>query len=181
MTKIKRIASGANVMPLLWALQQHPELWNQHTARTADPDSPHHQVDDIWCRFAELSDGSAPEEHDSVWYPGILDALPVRPLVMPLFKFVDGERLGGILITRIPAGCSVRPHVDPGWHARYYDKFAIQVQSAPGQRFCFEDQYLEPQPGDVYWFDNQYTHWVTNDTPYDRITLIAAIKIHKGV
>lgn len=180
LTKIKRIAQGANVMPMLWALQQHPELWNRHTARTQDPESPHHEVDDIWCRFAQMEDGKAPEVHDSVWYPEILQKLPVRALVMPLMQFVQGERLGGILITRIKAGAQVKPHVDPGWHARYYDKYAIQIQSAPGQYFNFDDQRLEAQPGDVYWFDNQYNHWVSNDTPYDRITLIAAIKIHKG-
>lgn len=179
-SKIKRIAQGANVMPLLWALQQHPELWNQHTARTAPEDSPHHEVDDVWCRYAEMHNGSAPEIHDSVWYPGILEKLPVRPMVMDLMKFVQGERLGGVLITRIKAGCRVQPHMDPGWHARYYEKYAVQLQSAPGQFFSFEDQRLEAQPGDVYWFDNQFTHWVENDTPYDRITAIVAIKTHKG-
>jgi hypothetical protein len=89
---------------------------------------------------------------------------------------VDGERLGGVLLTRIKAGKSCYPHADPGWHARHYRKFAVQIQSAPGQFFCFEGERLEPMPGDVYEFDNSHTHWVTNDTEHDRITLIVCIK-----
>jgi quercetin dioxygenase-like cupin family protein len=172
--KIQKIGDGVDVGPLLWALQANPHLWNQNTARTADPTSPHYGVDDIWVRYAAPGvDGSEP--HDSVWHP-CADALPVREIAMRLMAFVGGERLGGILITRIPPGGEVKPHTDPGWHARYYEKFAVQVASAPGQSFCFEGEQLESRPGDIYWFDNSHTHWVTNPTPHERITLICCIK-----
>lgn len=173
---IKHIINNVNVSHMLWALQAHPELWNVHRQRTEDMFSPHHEVDDIWCRYAALEDFDNPGPHESIWYPGIIEALPVQGLVMPLMNMVGGERLGGILITRIKAGHSVKPHHDNGWHAKYYQKFAIQIQSSPGQFFCFEDAKLEPKPGDVYWFDNSFTHWVTNDTPHDRITMIVCIK-----
>lgn len=177
--KIKKILDGVNVAPLLWALQAHPELWDQNKSRTEPGDSPHHGLSDIWARYAEPGvDGSQP--HESVWYP-CADLLPVRELVYPLVGFVHGDRLGGVLITKIPAGQECKPHTDPGWHARYYEKFAVQVQSAPGQRFCFDGESLETKPGDVFWFDNSHTHWVTNPTAYDRITLIVCIKTGKGV
>ena len=86
------------------------------------------------------------------------------------------ERLGGVLITKIPAGMECKPHVDGGWHAGHYEKYGIQIASAPGQRFCFEGESLETRPGDVFWFDNSHTHWVTNDTEHDRITLIVTLK-----
>lgn len=174
---IERIAQGVQVAPMLWALQRHPELWNQHRGRTADPASPHHGVSDIWARYADPSvDASQP--HDAVWYPAA-DVLPVKELVFPLFSAVRGTKLGGILITHIPPGGQVKPHVDDGWHAKHYEKFAIQIQSAPGQFFCFENSRLESMPGDVYTFNNSVSHWVTNDTPYDRITLIACIRVEK--
>lgn len=173
---IRRVTTGINVTPMLWALQRNPQLWNEHPGRTQDPNSPHHGVDDIWCRYAQLEDAKVPGPHESVWYPGIENKLPVRELVYPLMRFVEGDRLGGVLITRIRAGRSVKPHHDDGWHAKYYQKFAIQIQSSPGQFFCFEDAKLEPLPGDVYWFDNSFTHWVTNDTDHDRITMIVCIK-----
>ena len=51
------IAAGIDVVPLLSSLYRQPELWNQHTARTAN-DGPFYNTDDIWLRFrdpAELS------------------------------------------------------------------------------------------------------------------------------
>ena len=172
--KIKHIYGGVNVQPLLWALHANPQLWNGHSGRTKPADSPHCDVDDIWIRYA--GGGSITgEAHESVWYPAA-DVLPVHDIVFPLMASVDGERLGGVLITRIRAGKSCRAHVDTGWHARYYAKFAVQVQSAPGQFFCFDGEQLEPAPGDVYTFDNSFRHWVTNDTAHDRITMIVCIK-----
>lgn len=174
MKSIELLHSGVNVQPMLWALREHPELWDQNPARTENPDSPHFGLSDIWARYAAPGvDGSQP--HDSVWYESA-DLLPVRELVMPLMGAVKGEQLGGVLITRIPPGAHCKPHTDPGWHARHYEKFAIQIASAPGQLFCFDGQYLESKPGDIFWFDNSQTHWVTNPTPYERITLIACIR-----
>jgi len=176
--KIKKIVDGVNVTALHWALMANPHLWNEHRGRTEHPDSPHHGVDDIWARYAAPEVVDKQQPHESVWYPSA-NILPVRELVMPLMSYVGGERLGGVLITRIPPGKQVLPHTDPGWHARYYEKFAIQIASAPGQEFCFHGEQLEPRPGDIYWFDNSQEHWVTNPTHYERITMICAIK--KGV
>tara|TARA_R110000823_G_scaffold225669_1_gene353417 strand:- start:1995 stop:2537 length:543 start_codon:yes stop_codon:yes gene_type:complete len=174
-TPIKLIGNGMNVAPLLWALQAKPELWNQHTYRTENETSPHHGVDDIWVRCSEPFGVWNQEPHDSVWYPSA-SVLPVKELVYPLMQSVQGDRLGSILITRVLPGQSVKPHIDPGWHARFYKKFAIQVQSAPGQAFCFDDLSLSAKPGEVYFFDNSYSHWVTNDSKHDRITMIVCIK-----
>lgn len=174
---IRKLSEGLNVQPLLWALQSHPELWDQNTARTESEESPHHGLSDIWVRYAKDHTEAGP--HESVWYP-CADLLPVRDIVYPLMNFVRGDRLGGVLITKIPADRECKPHRDPGWHARYYEKFAVQIQSAPGQQFCFEGESLETKPGDVFWFDNSQTHWVTNPTPYDRITMIVCIKADRG-
>lgn len=177
--KIRKIAGGLNVMPLLWALQANEHLWNEHPMRTEHAESPHHEVDDIWMRYAAPEDAMKDGTQDSIWYPSLL--LPaVKSLVYPLMQFVDGDRLGGVLITRIKAGKSCKPHKDLGWHARYYEKFAIQVQSAPGQKFCFDNEELETMPGDVFTFNNAHMHWVTNDTLHDRITLIVCVRTDKG-
>lgn len=172
--KIEKIASGINVNPLLWAIQKNPQLWNQNKGRTEHESSPHYGLDDIWVRYAaDGVDASLP--HDSIWRE-CADLLPVKELVMPLFNAVGGTRLGGVLITRIKAGKECKPHTDPGWHALFYEKYAIQIQSSPSQKFCFDDKELESMPGDVYTFDNSFTHWVTNPTEYDRITLIICIR-----
>lgn len=161
-------------LALHWALKKNPEYWDANTARTEPEDSPHHGLSDIWARWAEPgTDGSQP--HDSVWYPCV-DILPIREIVYPLFNHVKGTRLGGVLITKIPPGQECRPHTDPGWHARFYEKYAVQIESAPEQAFHFKGHRLVTKPGDVFWFDNSQEHWVTNESKYDRITMIVCIR-----
>lgn len=175
MNKIKLMMQGLNVSPIRWALQLNPHLWNENTTRTESEESPHHGLDDIWARFGRAEYATNGAAHESYWYP-CADALEIKPLVNAIYSAVGGAELGGVLITRIPAGKTCRPHIDPGWHARYYEKFAVQIDSAPGQKFCFEGEELETKPGDLFWFDNQFLHWVTNPTQYDRITMIICIK-----
>lgn len=172
--KIKMICEGVPVQALADALDAHPEFWNLHTGRTAHPDSPHHGLDDIFVRYGEPGQDSS-KPHEAVWYP-CADILPVRELVYPLMAAFQGDVLGGVLITRIKPGQICKPHVDTGWHAQYYEKFAIQVKAAPGQAFHFEDESLVTKPGDLYTFDNSHMHWVTNNSDEDRITLIACIR-----
>lgn len=173
--KIKLLQRGLNVAPFYWAIQSQPGLWNQNTARTEAVNSPHHGLDDIWARYGDperAKDGAA---HDSSWYP-VADALGIKPLCYDLMRMVDGDELGGVLITRIAAGKECKPHTDPGWHARRYQKFGVQITSAPGQEFCFDTERLETRPGDLFVFDNQFEHWVPNPTPYERITMIVCIR-----
>ena len=172
--KIRHVTRGYNVAPLWWALAEHPELWNQTPDRTTMPMSPHFGLSDIYVRYSARHPLDR-EDHESVWYPAA-EVLPVHDLIFRLMAEERGERLGGVLITKIPAGMECKPHRDGGWHAGYYEKFGIQIASAPGQRFCFEGESLETKPGDVFWFDNSHTHWVTNPTPFDRITLIVTLK-----
>jgi hypothetical protein len=173
--KIELLERGIDVGGLQSALAAHPDLWNQHQARTADPASPHHGLDDIWLRFApqaRLTDGPP----QSQWYPSAYALRAAIPAVEAIFERYGGQALGGVLMTRIPAGRSCRPHIDQGWHARAYEKFALQIHAAPGQRFCFEGETLETAPGDLFWFDNQYLHWVENPTAQDRVTMIICLK-----
>jgi len=176
MPKIEYLQRGLNVAGIYWHIQSNPHLWNQYTDRTAPADSPHHGLDDIWVRFVPheaIKDGP----QDCRWY---LDIPGVRQLCADIMHSVQGTELGGVLITRVPAGAEVKPHTDPGWHARRYEKYAIQLTSAPGQRFCFEnDEYLETQPGDVFWFNNEFLHWVTNPTQYERVTMIVCVRREK--
>lgn len=176
---IEQIAQGINIVPLVSALQNNPGLWNQNTMRTENKNSPHYELDDIWVRFNDLKNylnqESFIKQHDSVWYESDI-IQHVRELVFPLMAYVKGERLGGILITRIKPGQMCKPHEDSGWHAEYYKKYAIQLQGNLNQAFCFEGESFSALPGDVYRFDNSKLHWVTNDSDQDRITMIVCIK-----
>lgn len=178
MKNILTINRGINVIPLQLELQRQPQLWNQNRARTENPTSPHREVDDIWPRYQagkDLTDNS----HESVWLPPS-DLLPeVKTHARAVMSLVRGDALGGILITKIPPGRRVYPHIDTGWHAHSYDKFALQIAAHPQQAFCYEEGQHVTNTGDLFWFNNQAEHWVINDSPCDRITMIICVKLDK--
>lgn len=169
--QIEKTSLNIPVVDLYWQLQKHPEFWNENTARTSSENSPHYRLDDIWARYAEdLSQAQVP--HKAKWYP-VAETIPhIRKYAEFLQEVFQYEHLGGVLITRIPPGGECKGHIDYGWHAEHYDKFALQITSAPGQYFWVEDKKLITMPGDVYTFDNSKMHGVINHSCYERITMI---------
>jgi uncharacterized RmlC-like cupin family protein len=160
-----------------------PELWDTIRHRTSHPQSPHREVSDIWVRYNPIENFHGDmqafnAEHEAQWYP-VAEQLPaavgIADMLMGMFS---GVALGAVLITKIPPGKQVYPHIDQGWHARHFEKFAVSVQGNLDQIFHFEGEHLRTQPGDLWWFDNSYPHWVTNDSDEDRITLIVCIRRH---
>lgn len=178
MRNFNLISANVNVTPLLNAVMRQPELWNQNTLRTTHELTPHKQVDDIWLRFNELTANPADviDEHESVNYPAMFALPQARPLIFNLMTIVEGERLGRTLITRLPPGCKIEPHVDGGSHAEYYDRYHIVLQAAIGSKFRAGDEVIQMAPGEVWWFDNAKEHEVINDSQFDRIHLIVDIR-----
>lgn len=162
----------------------HPEVWNTITHRTAHPSSPHRHVDDIWIRYNPLENFCGDMQqfndvHVPDWYP-VADTLPaVKALSEQLFAQLHGQALGAVLITRIPAGRQVYPHVDSGWHAQHFAKYCVTICGNQSQAFCFEGEELRTDDGDLFWFDNAYPHWVTNPSDTHRISLIVCVRVNK--
>jgi hypothetical protein len=156
--------------------------WNDYTLRTERYGSPHDQISDIWVRFNpwENYDGDpwkfTMEQHQSEWYPVAGKIPEVRRIAEKIFKQVGGKELGGVLITQIPPGQEVKPHIDSGWHAGYYEKYAVQLMGNKDQGFYFEGEELHPESGQTYTFDNSRLHWVKNDSDEFRRTLIICIR-----
>ena len=177
MRNLMVIAEGVNVHPLRLSLKRQPWLWNKNNERTISKESPHHQVDDIWVRFGNKS--QIMTEHISQWYSAYYALPELKPIIFDLMRLVEGEQLGGILITRIPPGGKVLKHADYGWHAEYYDKYIVQVEGNQDQSFCYENEHLSAETGTIYWFENSATHWVNNDSDTDRISLIICIRSNR--
>lgn len=178
---LRRMPFQFKVGLLLDQLAMSPHLWNEFDLRTNHPKSPHREMDDIIVRYNAIENfkGDRAEfngPHDSVWWSGAAAIPAVYKMVFDLMRLVDGERLGMVLITRQPARATCYPHVDGGWHARHYEKYAIQLQASPGQTFHVEDTSLETKAGDCFWFDNSRTHWVMNPTDQVRMTMIVCIR-----
>jgi hypothetical protein len=180
------IREGVDVAPLVAQLQQHPELWDQNRMRKDGSGTPHSGMSDIWVRYNDKTEcertgdwSTFNHAHDSVWYPAYETLPALRPLIFDLMREVEGERLGGVLITRIPTGRGIAPHVDRGWHVEYYDKYYVSLKSARGASFHCGDEWICPRPGDIYRFDNRIEHWVENQSGFDRVTLIVCIRSNR--
>lgn len=160
-------------------LDAAPQLWNEHRYRTESAVSPHREVDDIWVRFNAIKnlDPSRPQafndSHVSEWYPAADILESVKAVITQAAKLIRATQIGGVLITRIPAGNKVYPHADGGWHAGHYNrKLVVLLRGNLEQAFCFRDEELRSEPADVFEFDNSHVHWVTNPTTEERISLI---------
>lgn len=162
-------------------IDANPKLWNQFTLRKGY--APHSDMSDIWVRynawknFKPRSPLKFHDEHHSTWYPAY-DKLPaLRPLIFGLMNNFAGTELGGVLITRIPPGRQIGRHKDVGWHAGFFArKFAIMLRSNHKQAFCFDNESMLTDPGEVFEFDNAHDHWVVNDSDSERMTLIVSLR-----
>ena len=167
-------------------LKQNPHLWDEIRFRTERPDSPHFGASDIWVRARDLNDFQGDWNayvggcYDSVWFPAVRALPAVKDLCFDLMARVRGEKLGVVLITKVPAGGHIRPHTDSGYNAEGFEKYCVCLEADPRQTFSFQEADIVTEPGDVFWFRNTVEHWVTNDTPRDRISLIISIKSDRG-
>lgn len=157
-------------------LESHPEVFGEYSERTIS--GPHSRTTDIWLRYNDYSNIGEHfnDMHFPVWYPRAFDVPNAIDIPMTLMAAVEGEHLGGVIVTKLPAGESIDPHIDFGWHTEFYDKFYIAVKNEPGARLCFDSGCIEPEEGDIYWFENTVKHWVENTSNCDRIALIVCIR-----
>lgn len=163
-------------------LSGNPHIWDQYPMRTQDAKSPHRDIHDIWVRYNPIEnfDGDVAKfnaKHTPEWYPCV-EQLPSAKRMCERIAADFDAHIGGVLITKIPAGKMCYPHIDQGWHASYYEKFALQVKGNKLQRFHVENEALLTLDGDLFWFDNSHVHWVTNDSDEDRVTMIICLRKH---
>ena len=182
------VTKDLDVSELRKEILEAAEEFDKYDFRRNVPGSPHTEMVDIWVRYNKIEpfiergsfEGFA-DEHDSVWYEVVNKIPSVKKVIFDLMRIVDGERLGGVLITKLPPGGKIDKHTDAGWHASYYDKFYVPILNKKGACFCFNDGSIDPDYGDAWWFDNSQTHWVENNTDSDRIAMIVCIRTEKFV
>lgn len=185
MKHFTKIMSGLPIGGLNTAIAAHPELWDQFSLRREIQGGPHSKMSDIWVRYRDINEFTGDREafnceHTPIWYPAWDLLSPVKPIVNGLYSFVEGVSLGGVLITRIPPGKGIDPHVDTGWHVENFSKYYVSLESGPGSDFVCDHggtvESINPAPGDVWLFDNRKMHWVHNGSDRDRVTLIICIR-----
>lgn len=183
MRYFQKLAENIDIIPVLAALSRQPELWDQETLRTTHPGTPHAQVNDIWIRFNDLAEwkrtgdpASVIDQHESIWYPAAAKLPQLRPLLFGVMQRVEAERLGRVIITRLAPGGSIAPHEDSGDHAAYYTRYHLMLQNYPGSTFLCGGEEVYMRPGELWFFRNEVTHSVVNNSTDDRITLIIDVR-----
>lgn len=171
-----------NVTPLLHQVYLHPELWNEDTVRTQHEGSPHHNCDDILLRFQWMGQFTDPpsthvvDDPECIWYPAADVLTEALKLIFDLAHAVKAERVGRVIISRLPPGKSITPHEDGGAVASYYTRYQMPLQSAPGCIFECGGEQLQMQDGQVWYFNNKLTHSVINNSNTDRLAIIVDLK-----
>jgi hypothetical protein len=181
MRYFQKIAANVETLPLVLDLYRQPELWDENRARTGGPGS-FAGTSDIWVRFRAPSElttrESFAEPFIPVFYPA-WHALPhLRPIVFGLMARLEAVALGGVLITRVPAGQQVAPHDDRGrWHPEHYTtKAYLPLATNPQCYSTCADERVVMQVGEAWLFDNLQTHSTVNDGETDRVTLIVSMR-----
>ncbi len=177
---------------LLVAIKSNPELWKEDTYLRDYPQGPFGEIESIMLRFPEKRVFEQQEEveaykrgehffdqHECIDYPAYSILGEARNLVMALMAYVQGERLGRVMINKIAPGGRIYPHADTPEHTDYYTRFHIVLQSGAGCFIRAGDEQLEMRGGDVFWFNNKLEHEVVNNSYTDRISMVVDIKVRK--
>lgn len=181
-----QLAAGVEVGQLLLDVIRQPELWNKNPCRLSKH-APHHETQDMILRYRDESTfrdsgkwATFCDEHIPEWNRTI-DYLPsARKIIFDLMAYVKGEILGGVFIYKLQPGTKIFPHVDPGWHPNFYDKFNVCLTSNPQTTFCYENAAMVQARGDIHWFRNDVKHWVSNEGDTDHIVMTVCIRLDRG-
>ena len=181
-----QVAAAADVLPLLLEIHRQPELWDKNPCRLSTR-APHHETQDIILRYKDETPNIASgdwskfsDEHLPEWYASI-DRLPAaRRLVADLMARVGGEMLGAVFIYKLKPGAKIHSHIDTGWHAEFYDKYNVCLQSNASAAFVYEDESMVQKAGDVHLFRNDIVHSVVNSGCDDHIILNVCIRQDRG-
>lgn len=180
-SRFRQIARDIPVDGVLAELDARPELWGRNVERLVKH-GPHRETEDIWVRYRDPAELTGPssfaEPHFSVWYPAWRALPSLEPIVFGLAATVRAVHIGGILLTRIPAGRNVYPHDDRGtWHSEYHNA-KVWLPLRANDR-CFNvsaGEWVKMAVGSAWHFDNLIEHSVHNRGDTERIALICCFR-----
>ena len=184
MKKFRLLFDGIDTAPALDQLRAHPELWAAVPQRLTVPDSPHVESQDIWLRFRNKGELQEPADYGAPHFAEFWPAwhlLPgLHPVVFDAMRAVEAVYLGGCLITKIPPGASIHPHIDHGWHPTFNNcKVYIILQANPECVNYCEDEHVKMRAGEAWMFRNDIVHSVENNGATDRIAVICTMRVER--
>ena len=170
---------------MLSDLARNPEIWDEFNERRTAPNSPHQGMTDVWVRARARDELTNPlalrEAHYPVFYPVWAKLPSMHHVVWTLMAMAKGTHLGNVLITRIPPGGQILPHVDTGWAPEHFDQkfYIVLAGNEAVTNYCGEgdeEEAVVMLPGSIWAFENRVSHRVINNGETDRISLIVTLR-----
>lgn len=182
MTTFPLIHTGLDTAPMLAEIDAQPELWDEFTERRTTPGSPHAEMTDIWVRTRARDDLADPEAfrlpYAPTFYPAWYRLPSIQPVVWTLMGTHRAVQLGNVLITRIPPGGRILPHIDRGWSVDWFaTKFYVVLRGNDQCINTCEDEAVVMPTGSIYGFENRREHAVENRGDSERISLIVTMRV----
>ena len=182
-----KIGDGIDAVPVLMALHRNKELWKKRVFRQrAFANS---ETETIFLRYQDASQQelyrfNTEDSFEAKWR-GLecIDTddyfmLPeVRPIVSTLMHRTQAERLGRVILVKLPPGAKVHSHHDRGNYADYYQRICIPLQSLPGNAMREGDESLWMKSGEAWFIDLNVEHEAVNQSDDDRITLFVDVRL----
>lgn len=172
------LKTGADVKPLLKALERNPHLFDQIKKRQETTGSPHKYTRAIflrWCKSQTVE--AAFTEIQAVDYPALADLPEARPLIMEVMKLSESRELGRVMIVEFEPGGMITKHSDEGLVADHYERFHISLDSDEGNWFFSylpnkSREVVHMKSGEVWWFNHKREHELENRSNRPRLHLI---------
>lgn len=191
MKHFRRLAQDIDVAPLLRAITE--PMWSYDLYWKNHPIPVFRDVDSILLRFPQKVPYTVATEAQrqhlmrtidpwECFDQPCFDELPaVRELVFQIMTRVSAERLGRVMINRLPPGKHIPAHSDIVRELKYYDRLHVVLQTNGAVDFRAGEETVQMQAGELWWFDNAAEHEVWNRGAGDRLHLIVDVRVKKGM
>lgn len=173
-----KITSDLNICAALDEILSHDELWEQITARQNAPGTEHADTRSVFLRWAaSQSLDAAFNDIEAVDYPAVGELPRVMKLVKDFVERMKPRELGRVLLVSLKPDGHIGKHIDEGAVAQHYARFHIPIISEEGNMFFVQNtddvaELTHMKPGELWWFNNKKTHWVSNMSSEPRLHLI---------
>jgi len=173
MKYFQRLREGVETARLLNLLLVNPRWWDADPVRRSFPGSAHIEASDILLRWGENSLDAIP-----AWDREPMKAMPAfKETAVAIMQTLKGVQLGRVIVTRLPPGGRITPHIDGGLNAEFYTRTHLVLHGRPGNMFTSGDETVQMLTGEVWWFENKQQHSCINNSDDDRVHLIVDIRV----
>ncbi len=202
-----KIGEGLDVIPLTLAIGRHPQLWDKYKFRqTVKANS---ETECIILRYQDapqqklfeynlakppalIPNSDEFDEQALAWHEAVNLGLEchdvdeyrylpeARALVNAVMGRLGGERLGRVLLAKLPPGKRVYPHDDSGLYVDYYTRVVIPITAESGNLSRIGDEYAIMSPGEAWTYNYAVEHEAFNGSTEDRIHLFIDIRLPTG-